>query len=241
MSTTCCEQGSHEQGERMSIAPLPTSRASGQRLVGSSAARTRRPPTARGIARRRWMVRSSKFLLPLLALTLLSTLALWPELNREADQARIAYRRVVGGADADAARLTDARYRGVDERGRPYTITADTAVQVSPERVNLANPVGDSTMQNGTWLQLSAKYGVYMQHIGQLDLQDNVVLYRDDGTTMKSATATMDLKVGAASGNDPVHAEGPFGVLDAKAFALADKGDLIQFTGPATLVLNGGQ
>ncbi len=185
-------------------------------------------------------MRWSKRLLPLLALVLLSSLALWPELDREAEQARIAYRRVTG-AETDAARLLDARYRGLDERGRPYTVTADTAVQVSPERVDLTKPVGDSTMQNGTWLQLSAKQGVFIQHLGQLDLQGHVVLYRDDGTTMTSATATMDLKSGAASSNDRVHAEGPFGTLDARAFVFTDKGDLIQFTGPAKLVLNGGQ
>jgi lipopolysaccharide export system protein LptC len=36
-----------------------------------------------------------------------------------------------------------------------------------------------------------------------------------------------------------VHAEGPFGTLDAQGFALTDKGSVIQFTGPGRLVLNG--
>lgn len=226
----------------MSLAPMPSQPSSppaGRQLLGTSGARQRRAPSPTGIARRRWVVRWSKRLLPVFALALLSSLALWPELNRQADEARVAYRRATV-AEPDAARLTDARYRGVDERGRPYTLTSSTAVQVSPERINLTDPVGDTTMQNGTWLLLSARNGVYMQHISQLDLQDNVVLYRDDGTTLKSATATMDLKQGAASGNDPVHAEGPFGVLDAQSFALTDKGDTIQFSGPAKLIINGG-
>ncbi len=221
----------------MSIAPLSRSPSSDERLASAAIARNRRPPSPRGIARRRWAVRWSKRLLPVVALALLSTLALWPELDREAEQARQASHRA--GADADAARLIDARYRGVDERGRPYTITADTAIQVSPERVDLTNPVGDALLQNGTWLMLSAKTGVYMQHLGQLDLQDNVTLYRADGTTMKSRTATMDLKQGAAAGNETVHAEGPFGTLDAQAYTLLDKGSVIQFRGPATLVMNG--
>jgi lipopolysaccharide export system protein LptC len=221
---------------RMPNPPPPRSGA-GQRLAGTTTVPVRRPPSAAGIARRRWLVRWSKRLLPLFALALLSSLALWPELNRQADQARVTYRRS-GAAEADAARMTDAHYRSVDERGRPYTITASTATQISPERVNLTDPVGDTTLQNGTWLMLSGKQGVFMQHLSQLDLQTDVVLYRDDGTTMKSTTATIDLKNGAAAGNDPVHAEGPFGVLDAQAFALTDKGDVIQFTGPAKLVIN---
>jgi hypothetical protein len=35
-----------------------------------------------------------------------------------------------------------------------------------------------------------------------------------------------------------VHAEGQFGTLEAEGFTLTDKGALISFTGPATLVLN---
>lgn len=221
----------------MSSAPLSSPRPVSERL-GGTVSRRRRTPTQRVIARRQWAVRWSKRLLPLLAVVLLSSLALWPELDREAEQARVTYRRM-GGGEADAAKLLDARYRGVDERNRPYTVTADTAIQVSPERVNLTNPIGDSTMQNGTWLQLSAKEGVFIQRLSQLDLQGDVVLYRDDGTIMTSRTATMDMKSGAAAGDDAVHAEGPFGQLDAAAFTFTDRGDLIQFAGPAKLVING--
>ncbi len=35
-----------------------------------------------------------------------------------------------------------------------------------------------------------------------------------------------------------VHAEGPFGTLDAQGFTLTDKGSAIQFFGPGHLVLN---
>ena len=38
---------------------------------------------------------------------------------------------------------------------------------------------------------------------------------------------------------DSVHAEGPFGVLDAQGFTVMDKGAAIDFPGPAHLVLNG--
>jgi lipopolysaccharide export system protein LptC len=87
---------------------------------------------------------------------------------------------------------------------------------------------------------VKAKQGVYMQHSDLLDLSHDVTLYRDDGTTMLTASASMDLKQGAGSGAEPVHAEGPFGTLEAQGFTLTDKGALIDFTGPAKLVLNGG-
>jgi lipopolysaccharide export system protein LptC len=136
--------------------------------------------------------------------------------------------------------MIDARYNGVDEKGRPYTMTAATARQLDPERIGLTMPKGDITLENGTWMMLAAKEGTYVQHLSQLDLVNEVTLYRDDGTIMHTAAASIDLKAGAAAGSDPVHVEGPFGVLDARGFALMDKGTAIDFTGPAHVVLNGG-
>jgi lipopolysaccharide export system protein LptC len=137
------------------------------------------------------------------------------------------------------ATLTDARYRGVDEQGRPYTVTAATAEQVTQDRINLTAPKADIALANGTWLMLQSKHGVYLQNSNQLDLSKDVTLYRDDGTTVTSASASIDLKLGAAAGAEPTHAEGPFGTLDAKGFTITDKGTAIQFIGPAHLVLNG--
>ena len=86
---------------------------------------------------------------------------------------------------------------------------------------------------------VEAEHGVLLQHTSQLDLSGEVVLYRDDGTTLRTDAAALDLKAGAGASSDKTHAEGPFGVLDSQGFTLTDKGASIQFTGPAHLVLNG--
>jgi lipopolysaccharide export system protein LptC len=224
----------------MSVSPLPSrpvKRRPGQQLVAAAAARIRNPPTAGGLARRRLVINLTKGLLPAGALLLLATIALWPELAHMRDTARVAYTRVTSALGG--ATLTDARYRGVDEHGRPYTLTAATAHQVGPNRVNLTTVKADITLSDGTWLMLQAKYGVVLQHSSQLDLEKDVVLYRDDGTTVATASASIDLKNGAAAGAEPTHAEGPFGTLDAQGFTVTDKGTAIQFTAPAHLVLNG--
>ena len=224
----------------MSIAKLPGSRpdkGAGEPPVAGGI-RLRRPPSASGIARRRVVVRLTKFLLPVAALALLALIALWPELDRGKDHGRLTFSRI--SAEVDGAKLTDARYRGIDEQGRPYTITAKTAKQVTPERVNLTTPVGDVSLKDGSWFQVRSKDGVYQQRAGSLDLSHEVILYRDDGTTLTTESASIDLKNGAGAGAEPVHAEGPFGTLDAQGFTLTDNGGAIQFTGPARLVLNGG-
>jgi lipopolysaccharide export system protein LptC len=219
-----------------SITPL---RSGNRHLVGEGMSRPRRAPSTAAIARRRWLVRWTKRLLPVLALALLAAMVLWPDIDRQSDAERIAYRRATQ-TETQGGLMLDARYRGLDQKGRPYMVTAVQAKQVSPERINLVTPKGDATLENGTWVMLQSKKGVYMQHLGQLDLFGDVYLYRADGTTLTTSAATADLKVGAAAGNQWTHAEGPFGVLDAQGFALVDKGNVIQFTGPAKLVINGG-
>jgi lipopolysaccharide export system protein LptC len=222
----------------MSQARLQT-RPAAQRAIAVGPTRARESTSAGRIARRRMLVLWSKWLLPFAALGLLASIALWPEFERETDEARVAISRLAHVEGS--GRVIDARYQSVDAKGRPYTVTAKTAVQAGPLRVNLTSPKGDITLQNGSWMMVQSKDGVYMQHIGQLDLSGDVTLYRDDGTIIRSPTASIDLKRGGAAGANDVSAEGPFGTLDATGFAMLDKGSIIQFTGPAHLVLNQGK
>ncbi len=175
--------------------------------------------------------------LPAFALVLLASLAIWPELQREVRRARAAAQAL---SQFQGATVIGARYRSIDERGRPYTVTAATARQSGGDRVDLTEPKGDITLENGTWLMLQARQGVYRRHDNALDLSQDVTLYRDDGTAMVTASAALDLKNGAAAGSEPVHADGPFGRLDAAGgFTATDKGEQILFAGPARLLLNG--
>jgi len=214
-------------------------RRTGERLLASTTSRNYQPPTPGRIARRRILVNVTKWVLPVGALALLSSIALWPEFDRAKEQARVAYRRLAG--TVDGAQVTDAKYHGVDERNRPYTVTATTAVQVNQDRVNLTVPKGDVTLENGIWMMVQSKDGVFMQRQNMLDLSGDVFLYRDDGTTMRTQSATVDFKSGAATSAQATHAEGPFGTLDAAGFTLTDKGAAVQFPGPARLVMNGRQ
>ena len=226
------------------VPPVMSSPGAPERLA-SSRTLSRTVPKAKRIKRRRTVILTTKWLLPVCALLLLGSIAAWPELERARDAGRVAFRRVFS-IDPDAARLTEPRYRGVDERSRPYTITADSGQQVGQasdgsERIKLVEPRGDTTMENGGWVYVRSKDGVFSQRLGQLDLSHDVVMYRDDGTTVYSDTATMDTKSGTVSTDSRTHAEGPFGTLDAQGYTLLDKGSVVQFTGPARLLLNGGK
>jgi lipopolysaccharide export system protein LptC len=187
--------------------------------------------------RRGLFVRVAKYLLPVAALALLSSIALWPEISRTIDRGRVTWHRLTM-VDPTSGTMKRPRYRGYDGQNQPYTVVADTADRAGPERFNLHNPRGDLTLHNGTWLQVRSRKGAYFQHPGLLDLFQDVVLYRQDGTIMDTSAATVDMHGGAVTSDEYTHAEGPFGQLDAQGFTLLDKGNVVQFHGPAKLVLN---
>jgi|HubBroStandDraft_5_1064220.scaffolds.fasta_scaffold207186_1 lipopolysaccharide export system protein LptC len=190
----------------------------------------------RSLKRRRRAVRIAKYALPVLALALLSSIAAWPEISRTIERGRETWHALTM-VESNGA-MKQPRYRGFDSQNQPYMISAATAVQDGPDRYNLTAPRGDLTMHNGTWLQVQSRAGVYVQKSDQLDLSDHVTLYRADGTILRTATATADMKQSAVTSSDYTHAEGPFGTLDAEGFTLVDRGAIVQFHGPAKLVLN---
>jgi lipopolysaccharide export system protein LptC len=216
---------------------LPPSRRDRGRLIATARSRLRDVPAARALLRRRIAIRLIKILLPASALALLTAIAIWPELDRAHERARITFRRFT--AEVDGATMVEPRYRSVDERNRPYTVTAERARQTSQERVDLVSPKADITLEDGHWVMLQARTGVYMQADNQLDLSGDVTLYRDDGTTVTTPTASVDLRAGVASSADPVRVEGPFGTIDAQGFTVTDNGSAIVFAGPAEALLNG--
>ena len=223
-------------------APLdrPLVREVPARFTANTGVRRRKVPTPRRIRRHRLAVSAAKWLLPLLALILLGSIAVWPEIVRITDSSRVAFRRALQ-VDPESGRMLQPRYRGVDQRGRPYTVTAATAQQTSAERVALTDPKGDTLTESGTWLMGQAKQGVFIQRQSLMDLSQDVFLYREDGTVLQTDTMAMDLKAGAATSSDKTHAEGPFGTLDAQGFTLVDKGAVIQFDGESHAVLNGAE
>jgi lipopolysaccharide export system protein LptC len=206
--------------------------------MGRAFARLRDSGIPSRLARRRRSVRLAKFVLPSLALALLTSLALWPQMSGENVPTQLDFRAMTQGVHGDT--VYGARYRGVDQDNRPYTVTAEVAQRVGPDRVDLRQPQGDLRLSSGGSVTLEAKRGVYREAQHALDLSDDVTLYRDDGTTLITAAAAIDLHRGAAAGAAPVDATGPFGVLTAKGgFTLLDRGSNILFAGPARLVLDG--
>lgn len=197
--------------------------------------RARRSPNAAALAGRRLLVRIGRVLLPALALGLLATLALWPEFDRVEDRARLSYR--VGVAPG-GAQVIAPRYDSVDREGRPFTVSADTAIQdQATEALDLSRPRAD-LFTSGGWLLVEADRGRYDRRANRLDLAGDVTLWEDRGGMIRTGRATILTAEGSADGDWPVTAQGPFGTLDAEGgFRVTGRGDVVLFIGPARAVL----
>lgn len=199
--------------------------------------RVRVPPNAEQIARRRSLLGFAKWALPGLAMVLLSSIAAWPEISRLVNQNRAALREMAR-MRVESGNMQDAVYRGVDAHDRRYMITARMTHQEGPDRVDLVDPVADIELSGDSWAHIRADRGVYMQHEQTLDLDDHVVLYRDDGTLLNGPSADLDLRQDVIASRDWVHAEGPFGTQDAQGYFLDHHAGIMQFTGPGLTVRN---
>ncbi|WP_236033636.1 LPS export ABC transporter periplasmic protein LptC [Belnapia mucosa] len=203
--------------------------------------RERRGFSAGQMARRRFAVRWSKRLLPLLALGLLSLVVFWPEIEGNEDRSRVSFRRTVQPR-AEGLRVVQPRYQGIDELNRPFTVTADIGTQPgAAEILDLEAPRGDIVLSDGAWVYIQSRTGRFDKPANHLDLAGAVTIYHDSGVMMLTDAAAVELEAGTASGDAPVAAQGSFGTITAEGFRLMDRGGVIIFTGQAHAVLEGGQ
>lgn len=180
-----------------------------------------------------------KVLLPAVAVLVMATAVLWPYFNPEQLETLPAAEPdvMIGGGNGE---ISQPRYFGVDEEGRPYEVTADSArrAEGEGERYDITAPTARLTLDDGTTIDAKAGTGLLDRDRGVLYLSDGVHLRRADGTELTSERAVVDLDGKTASGDAAVAADGPFGQLSAGGFRVEDEGRVVVFTGPAQLDLN---
>ena len=179
-----------------------------------------------------------KIRLPASALALAGLVVLWPQMQ-VSDKGFGPGVANGNPQDADNLRMVNARFAGINKSTLPYTVTAPLAVQDSPgaDEIELTNPKTDITLEDGSWLAITADRGTYFQSRQTLDLFGMVNLFHDSGYEFQSTRAHIDLIAGTAEGDEPVTGQGTFGELTAEGFRISDKGKSILFTGNAKLVI----
>ena len=211
----------------------PKSRPSHDKLLFSQ---RRRPRLSRGYGR---FVGIMRVLLPTVATALVIVVVLWPQLSDQHGRYSITPKQI----SADAAKnltMVNSIYTGVDEKQRPFTVTADSVrlANADSSRIGLTGPKADILMRDGSWIALTADSGTYNRDSKMLVLDGGVNLFHDSGYEFHTKSAVVDMEAGNARGSDPVEGQGPFGNLKAEGFVVHNRGERIEFNGKSTLVLH---
>jgi lipopolysaccharide export system protein LptC len=131
--------------------------------------------------------------------------------------------------------VNDVKYDGKDKKGRPFSITADSASHADGDdrHISLKKPLADITMTSGAYVALTANDGILDRDADIVTLNGDVTLFHDNGLSFQTDSATIDLKNKTAEGSDPVEGQNGDGELVAQGFRVLDDGDTIEFTGKA--------
>ncbi len=185
-------------------------------------------------------VQFMKYLLPTAAFALVALVMVWPSIHVAGKNFRLGIMSTITPDDIQNLRMARPRFTGIDEKNRPYTLSAVAARQVDRESdlITLESPKADITLEDGAWLAMTAEAGTYHRKSGRLELTGRVNLFHDSGYAFETTAARVDLKAGAAEGDEPVVAHGPVGLLESQGFRVIDNGRSVLFTGRSRLVLH---
>jgi len=231
------------------MATLETTTGFRPAAAGSPGSRPRRRNphylTPRARARQpKWysrFVQMMKFLLPAVAVLLIVLILVWPYLKTEDIRFRISFAALTADQTEDPS-MVNPRYLGIDKDNQSFSITADLARNLGQGSmsVELEMPKADITLEDGSWIVVTAENGVFKRTEKTLNLIGAVNLYHDSGYEFRTSKVHIDLDRGLADGDAPIQGQGPFGDLQAEGFRLIDKGRTIIFTGKSKLVLYPG-
>lgn len=179
-----------------------------------------------------------RFLLPVSAIILATTVVVWPYFN-VTDSGTVVDIATLNLPAEDRPTMANARFLGTDNKGQPFTVTAVTAWQEQgyDELVYMEDLQGDMMLDSGMWATIYSDRGIYDQ-VGQLlVVESNVSVFTDEGYELHSDYALIDLDQGIAEGHMPVSGQGPAGLIDAQGFRITDNGDKLFFEGRVYLTL----
>jgi lipopolysaccharide export system protein LptC len=173
------------------------------------------------------LIHTLRRLLPVLCFTMLAALGGWALVSTlfwrfgAADQAR-----------GLVIRMLKPDFQGRDDKGQPYTLTADSAVRDDGDamRVTMETPV----FTLGSGLQqthVRAKHGVYREDTRILNLTGDVHLDDSAGYHFVTEHAVVDTQKNNVDGEQHVEGNGPLGRIAASAYAVRDGGAHVFFTG----------
>jgi len=175
-------------------------------------------------------VRLMRVLMPGASVLLLLTVLVWPLVSGQEMSFVLSKDRVE--VSPERLRMESPRYRGTDERGRPFEITARRAVQRTSATpvVELEEVSAQMAMANDV-VRVKAETGSYDLDRKQLKATGPLVLTTDRGYRFTTRNAIVDLASKTAYGSDGVEGNGPLGTFRAQRFRADISAETVVFEG----------
>ena len=192
----------HDEGRSARGQPIK-----GRRVLDSLPMRSR-TTGEQALARSR-LIKRLRLILPALGLLLVAIFFFNTQSNKPDDAFLKDFEDI--SADAGEKRMANPRFAGVDDKGKPFEITAESAMQTSEDRnfVELELPravQGDGDAST----VVTADKGLYQSEANLLELTDNVTLSHDIGAdtyVLRAPAATISIKDEVVTSNNGVDGE----------------------------------
>jgi lipopolysaccharide export system protein LptC len=186
----------------------------------------------------RRLVRGAKWVLLLAVVGLAVLVAVWSRVNLEFVQIRLSDSELAP-EEIDSMSMENARFAGIDERDRKYTVTADLAKQSpeDPDAVNLDHPRAEISLRTGEWVEVVADRGRLQRSAKLLDLGGAITVRHSDGFELQTTHARLNIETRTAAGDEPIEGSGPLGRIRAEGFQVLDDGKRILYLGRTHLIV----
>jgi len=193
--------------------------------------------TLRGARRYSIFVRVMKGALPLSALGL-AILVLIYVLQPPPARLQMAFQRLsnlAGDLTMDNPRLS-----GTDNEGQPFVISARRAVPdgAGVTHIRMEDIVADFSMKDGSGMHPAAATGLIDADTRVLKMSGGIHVTSQSGYDVKAPSAVADLRAGTVHGENGIAADGNFGHITARRFAMNRESKQLHFWGDIHMLLN---
>lgn len=184
-------------------------------------------------------VKTLKLVFPLIVVAIVAVLVSYLSMQEQGYIPDISEQTSQDKTTPGQIELLGAKYEGVDETGKSYTITADRANRVSESDDNVAfeKPFTDIFLGDETWLALRSEGGFFNNVMEKLILQKSVKAFHDSGYELDMKDIEIDMNTRSAYTSKPVTIQGPAGEAHAKGMKVMAGGEKIIFYGPLRMKL----
>ena len=186
-----------------------------------------------------YVVRFLKFALPVGVLAFIAYLLISP-LSRNKEVSFLLDKKKVATA-SERLKTQAARYQGVDDQGRAFTVEANRAVQKTSQVpiVDITGVRAQMQMKDGPALA-TADSGRYHMDAQTMDVDGPIHVTAANGYKLETRNVTVDLTNHTLKGNQGVEGTMPLGRFDAANMAANMRDRHVTLTGRAHLHIDQG-